>query len=291
MPPRPGRSCCRALRATATATRAPPSAAARRATPRARCPSRARSTRWGAPAPGPARSSRRGGTVGAALSSLCARVQQLGRPRPVWQRQAHLPPQTPNPAPQTGLQAQGAVRPHAGVRGPPPCLSGALLFGQPAHPRCAGVAGQGHSLGARACVPAGHIIGPTLEPPCAPPHGPRAHSAPPCAGWVKHARTEVSAGQPRCGVPGAEPALCVEVNNTRPPRMVNQQVRSNTVKHGQALHPVNGGSIGASRAAGAAPAAAPDARRPPSMHSHWPCSKPRVPAPSRPPDHAAQGPR
>jgi hypothetical protein len=42
------------------------------------------------------------------------------------------------------------------------------------------------------------------------------------AGWVKHARTEVHAGAPRCGEPG--PALCAEVNNTRPPRRVNQQV-------------------------------------------------------------------
>ncbi len=41
-------------------------------------------------------------------------------------------------------------------------------------------------------------------------------------GWVKHARTEVSGGAPRCGEP--PPALCVEVNNTRPPRRVNQQV-------------------------------------------------------------------
>ncbi|KIY95319.1 hypothetical protein MNEG_12643 [Monoraphidium neglectum] len=41
-------------------------------------------------------------------------------------------------------------------------------------------------------------------------------------GWVKHARTEVHAGAPRCGEPG--PALCAEVNNTRPPRRVNQQV-------------------------------------------------------------------
>ncbi|KAI8466716.1 MAG: hypothetical protein J3K34DRAFT_460754 [Monoraphidium minutum] len=43
-------------------------------------------------------------------------------------------------------------------------------------------------------------------------------------GWVKHARTEVFAGEPRCGDPGL--SLCVEVNNTRPPRRVNQQVRA-----------------------------------------------------------------
>ncbi|GBF95727.1 hypothetical protein Rsub_08709 [Raphidocelis subcapitata] len=40
--------------------------------------------------------------------------------------------------------------------------------------------------------------------------------------WVKHARTEVGAGQPRCGTPA--PSLCVEVNSTKPPRMVNQQI-------------------------------------------------------------------
>ena len=60
--------------------------------------------------------------------------------------------------------------------------------------------------------------------PCASTH-PRASVAsapPPCPGWVKHARTEVYAGEPRCGEPSL--TLCMEVNNTRPPRRVNQQV-------------------------------------------------------------------
>jgi len=57
-----------------------------------------------------------------------------------------------------------------------------------------------------------------LTPPPPPPQPP----APQPPGWVKHARTEFAAGAPRCGAP--PPALCLEVNNTRPPRRVNQQV-------------------------------------------------------------------